>query len=135
MAQRVEKFALVAAAGTSSPTFQNHTFLDGIVTRLELYVPAGHAGLTAWSFWYGAAQILPKTSGVSVVADDEVLSWDVESLPTGANGPGGSGYRSLYTNTDIYQHTFHIEVWLDELSPDEQPLDLPLLIVPFEAVA
>ena len=134
MAQRVEKFALVAAAGTSSPTFQNHTFLDGTVTRLELYVPAGHAGLTSWSFWYGTGQILPKTAGSSVVADDEQLGWDVESLPTGAAGAAGSGYRSLYTNTDTFAHTFHIEVWLDELQPDEEPVNLPLLIVPLAAV-
>jgi hypothetical protein len=130
VAQRVEKFALVAAAGTSSPTFQNHTFLDGVVTRLELYVPAGHAGLTSWSFWYGTGQVLPKTTGSSVVADDEQLGWDVESLPTGAAGPGGSGYRSLYTNTDTFPHTFHVEVWLDEITAEDALPELSLLIMP-----
>lgn len=130
MAERVEKFALVAAAGTAT-TFQNHTFLDGIVTRLRLYVPVGHAGLTAWAFFFGGGQLIPKTAGATIVADDEVFDWDVENLPTGAAGAPGSSYRSQYSNSDVFPHTFHIEVWLDELSPDDVPGgELPVLIVP-----
>lgn len=132
MAERVEKFALVAAAGASSQ-FQNHTFLDGIVTRLELYVPAGHAGLTSWSFWFGTSQILPKTAGSTVVADDEQFAWDLDALPTGAGGAAGSGYRSLYSNSDVFPHTFHIQVWLDELQPDAPDEETPILLLPWAA--
>lgn len=130
MAERVEKFALVAAAG-SSAQFQNHQFLDGIVTRVRLYVPAGHAGLTSWAFYYGSAQLLPKTAGSAVVADDEQFDWDLDALPTGANAGGASGYRSLYTNTDDFPHTFHIEVWLDEFTADGAGSDAELLVLPF----
>lgn len=113
MAERIEKFAVVAAAGASG-AFQNHTFLDGIVTRLELYVPAGHAGLTSWAFWFSDAQLLPKTAGSSIVADDEQFVWDLENAPTLSSGAAGGGYRSLYSNSDVFPHTFHIQVWLVE---------------------
>lgn len=132
MAQRVEKFALVAAAGASAQ-YQSHAFLDGIVTRLELQVPAGHAGLTSWSFWFASGQILPVTAGSSIVADDETFVWDVENLPTSANAPAGAGYRSLYSNADVYPHTFHIQVWLDEFEPEDVP-DLPILVLPIAGV-
>lgn len=130
MAQRIEKFSLVAAAGASS-LFQNHQFLDGVVTRLELYVPPGHSGTTSWAFYFGDTQLLPKTSGSAVVADDQQFGWDLEDTPTTSGGPAGTGYRSLYSNADVYPHTFHIEVWLDELVPDTTTSDIPLLIVPF----
>ena len=123
MAERVEKFTLVAAAGASSQ-FQDHPFLDGIVTRVELYVPAGHAGLTQWSFWYGDAQLIPKTAGAVVVADDEQFAWDVDAAPTGA------AYRSRYTNDDDFAHRFHIQVWLDELDPTPIADELPVLVIP-----
>lgn len=131
MAQRVEKFALIAAAGASN-AFQDHTFLDGVVTRLELYVPPGHSGLTAWQFYFGTGQILPNTSGATIIADDERFEWDLEDLPTGSGGPAGSGYRSRYSNSDTFAHTFHIEVWVDEITIEGPGDDsgLPVLIVP-----
>lgn len=132
MAERVEKFALVAAAG-SSGAFQDHPFLDGIVTRLELYVPPGHSGLTAWQFYFGTAQLLPKTDGSTIVADDQRFEWDLDELPTGSGGPAGSGYRSKYSNSDDFPHTFHIEVWLDEFTTDEAEAELGVLVVPYSA--
>lgn len=116
MAERIEKFALVAAAGAAA-TFQDHAFIDGTVTRVELVVPPGHAGLTSWSFWFATSQLIPKTAGSTIVADDRAFEWDLDNLPTGSGGGSGSGYRSRYTNSDVYPHTFHIEVWIDEIDP------------------
>ena len=132
MAERVEKFSLVAAAGASN-LFQDHQFLDGVVTHLELYVPAGHAGLTAWSFWYGSGQLLPKTAGSTIVADDEKFEWDLEGVPTGANVGGGSAYRSRYSNSDVFPHSFHIQVWLDEFQPEGEAEPEPILLLPWQA--
>src|SRR5262249_1567876 len=114
----------------SSALFQDHSFLDGVVTRLELYVPPGHAGLTSWQFWYGTGQILPKTDGAAIVADDQHFEWDVDELPTGSGGPAGAAYRSRYSNSDVFPHTFHIGVWLDEIGTDDTTGQLPVLIVP-----
>ena len=131
MAQRIERFSLVAAAG-SAGAFQDHTFLDGTVTHVELYVPPGHAGLTSWQLYFGTRQLLPNTAGAAVIADDQRFTWDVEDVPTGSGGPAGSGYRSRYSNSDVYAHTFYIEAWVDEITL-EGPTDetgLPVLIVP-----
>ncbi len=134
MAERIEKFALVAAAGVAA-TFQDHTFLDGVVTRVELTVPAGHANLTSWSFWFGSGQLIPITAGSTIVADDDSFEWDLDGLPTGSGGGAGSGYRSRYTNSDVLPHTFHIQVWLDELVADEPGGVTPAewLTVPYTA--
>jgi len=129
VAERIEKFTLVAAAG-SSGLFQDHTFLDGVVTRLQLYIPPGHAGLTSWSFWFGTAQLVPKTAGAEIVADDEQFEWDLDNVPTGASGGAGSGYRSRYSNSDDFPHSFHIQVWVEELTADDLSEQLPVLIVP-----
>jgi len=124
VAERIEKFTLVAAAGASA-LFQDHSFLDGTVARVELYVPPGDAGLTSWSFWFGTAQLLPKTAGSTIVADDQQFEWDLENAPTGA------GYRSLYSNSDVFPHSFHIQVWIDELGAAEVSEELlPVLILP-----
>ena len=130
MAQRIEKFSLVAAAGAGQ-TFQDHSFLDGVVTRVELYVPPGHSGLTTWQFWHGNSQILPNTPGASIVADDRRFTWDVEDFPTQANTSTSSGYRSRYSNSDTFAHTFYIEVWLEEIEPLTVEPELPVLVVPF----
>lgn len=124
MAQRIERFTTVAAAGVTG-SYVAHTFLDGIVRRVELYVPAGHAGLTEWSFWFGQAQLLPKTAGSRVVANDKQFEWDVEDAPE------GSGYRSLITNTDVLPHRFYVEVWLDEIGDEATAVGIPILVVPF----
>lgn len=126
MAERVEKFALVAAAGASGAT-QNHPFLDGIVTRLELYVPPGHAGLTSWAFFYSGTQLVPKTAGSAIVADDEQFEWDLDEVPTGGQ------YQSRYSNSDDFPHTFHIQVWLNEFDVGA-PVDFPVLIIPIAGV-
>lgn len=124
MAERVEKFALVAAAGASNLT-QTHAFLDGIVTHVALYVPAGHAGLTSWQLYYGSTQLVPKTAGATIVADDERFEWDLEAVPT------GSQYASRYSNTDVFPHTFHIEVWLDEFTVDPVDEAVEWIAIPY----
>ncbi len=126
MAQRIERFSTVAAAGAAN-SFVDHSFLDGTVTRVELRIPAGHAGLTEWSFWFAGAQLLPKTVGTVIVDDDAKYEWDVEDAPTGA------GYRSRVTNADNLPHSFFVEVWLDELGEEAVADVLPILIIPLAA--
>lgn len=125
MAQRIEKFSTVAAAGVSGQLVP-HSFLDGTVTSLHLYIPDGHAGFTSWSFWYGTAQLLPKTAGASVTGNDIDFYWDLEDAPT------GSGYQSKISNSDVFAHSFHVELWIDELGGAgiDEP-SAPILILPY----
>lgn len=124
MAQRIERFSTVAAAG-SSPTFVPHSFLDGTVLAVTLYVPDGHAGLTSWSFWYSTAQLLPKTAGGVVVANDREFSWELEDAPTGNN------YQSRVANSDVFPHSFHVEVWINEITGDADLADAgPIYLMP-----
>ena len=127
MAQRIEKFSTVAAIGAAN-TVVPHTFLDGTVTRVELYVPHGHAGLTAWRFFFGSAQLIPFTTGATIVANDQKFEWDLESAPTGA------GYNSVVSNADVFPHSFHVEVWIDEIVAGEDDTNLQRVLVLPDAI-
>lgn len=125
-AERIERFTTVAAAGASGLSVP-HTFLAGTVTRVGLYVPDGHAGLTAWQFFYGDGQLIPATPGQTVVANDRAFEWDLENAPT------GTGYRSVVSNSDVYAHRFQVSVELIPFDADDPELpQLPILVVPFE---
>lgn len=125
MAQRIEKFSTVAAVGASSVVVP-HSFLDGTVTRVELYVPDGHAGFTSWRFFYGLAQLIPFTVGATIVANSRQFEWDLEDAPT------GQLYRSVVSNSDVFSHSFHVEVWIDELTTGggDDFADFPVLVLP-----
>lgn len=124
MAERVEKFATSAAAGASSLVVP-HTFIAGQVTRIELYVPDGHADLTSWAMFYGSGQLIPFTTGEKIIANDENFSWDLDNAPT------GTGYNSVVSNVDVIAHRFHVTLWFEPLDTPEIVPQLPVLILPF----
>lgn len=125
MALHIERFSTVAAAGVSNGVVQ-HTFLNGTVTRVHLFVPNGHAGFTAWSLWFGAQQLIPFTSGATVVANNREFDWDLDDAPT------GDGYNSHVSNSDNIAHSFHVEIWIDPIGDtDTDPTGGPILIIPY----
>ena len=127
MAERIERFSTVAGVGVSNQSVA-HNFLDGQVTHVHLYVPDGHAGLTAWRLFFGDQQLVPFTAGNAVVANDREFDWDLDSAPI------GTGYNSVISNSDVYAHSFHVEIWIDPTpltdggSTDAQ---LPILLISF----
>ena len=125
-AERIERFSTVAAAGSSSLSVP-HAFIEGTVTRVALYVPDGHKGLTSWQFFYGDGQLIPATPGQTVVANDRQFEWDLENAPT------GSGYRSVVSNSDVYAHRFQVSVELIPIDAGDPELpQLPILVIPYE---
>lgn len=125
MAERIERFSTVAATGVSNQVV-NHTFLDGTVSRVRLYIPDGHAGFTQWRFFYGAQQLLPYTAGAVVTGNDDLFDWDLDDAPT------GTGYNSVISNSDNIAHSFHVELWIAPSNiPDPTESAGTILLMPF----
>jgi hypothetical protein len=103
-ANRVESFDVLVAAGTAqaAAVTTDCTFQDGVLVRLELDVPDGHAGLTGIQILSAKGQMIPYTAGTFLVANDHQFGWDlVGQIDTGS-------FQVKAFNTDIYPHTFHV---------------------------
>lgn len=110
MADRVEWFDVTVAAGTAkaSAVETATTFNPGVVTRIEITIPDGHAGLTGISLMQAHEQVIPNTSGKFIVGNDRTLSWDTTNYLD-----NGDWSVSCY-NTDVFAHTFHIAFLINE---------------------
>lgn len=117
MAQRIEAFTIVVAAGTTSsaPSDTALDFVDGNVERLEIVVPRGHAGFTGFSIRYASQQVIPKKSGQFIVTDGETINWPIEDFPTGNQWV----FRAY--NTDVFDHNFYLRLLVTELGGRGNP--------------
>lgn len=77
----------------------------GLVYKIEIRIPPGHAGLTGIWITHGGFQIWPSSLGEYFIGDDELISYEdlylIESAPYVFN---------LYAfNEDAsYEHTFYV---------------------------
>jgi hypothetical protein len=115
MADRVEWFDVTVGSGTAlASAVETATAFDpGVVERIELTIPDGHAGLTGLQFMIAHQQIIPFTPGSFIVGNDRVISWDTTNfLDNGA-------WSVLCYNTDVFDHTFHVTYLVNETSLSE----------------
>lgn len=117
-ANRIEVFNVTTAAGTSSssPHETDTSWQPGILVRLEVRIPAGHAGLTGIMFAVAHGQVIPATFGTFITGNDSELGWDL-------TGQLDSGAWSTFTyNTDVFDHTHEVRYFvLDEHLLEQAP--------------
>lgn len=129
MAERIEAPAVTIAAGTqiATPATTAFDWRDGIVTRFDIRIPPGPSGLVGFRILHSGQQVIPFQGTDWVIADDEVLSWDVESFPI------GNKWSVRAYNLDIYLHTLYFRVLIRELpTPAVGPV-APIPVVPVMA--
>lgn len=104
MASRIETFDVTIPANTAIATPQNTplTFNEGIVQRLEILVPPGPSGLVGFRILHSGTTVIPYAYTKFIIADNEVLKWDLENYPT------GSAWSITAYNTDVYAHTLYL---------------------------
>lgn len=126
MAQRIERFNIVVPASTPTPgTVFPLTFRDGVVTGFDVQVPLGHARLTGLQINYGVQQVVPYSGNAYVRGDDDLFHYDTEDFPS------GTGWSAQAFNLDdFYDHTFHVDVLLDEFAVDTAEVLPPVLLLP-----
>lgn len=124
MTNRIEPFSVTIPAATTIAAPQTTTFVfnDGIVRHLDITVPPGPSGLVGFVIVYGTQTVIPYKGSNWIIADNRIISWDLDDFPTG-RGWGLRGY-----NLDIYPHTIYLEFHVDEIpiAPTPLPTVIPI---------
>lgn len=125
MADRIELFDVTVTAGTtiSSPQTTDLSFVDGIVTDVEIVIPDGVVGLAGIRFAYGGQTIIPEKGDAFIVSNNEVVKWPLSSFPTGKQ------WQAVTYNDDAFDHTFRVRILINELPSPVISNTLPTPIV------
>ena len=125
MADRIEVKQVTVPAGTTigAPQTTALAWRDGVVRRLEVLIPPGPSGLSGFRILHSGQVIIPFAADTWIIADDEVLNWDLDNFPTGAK------WSLRAYNTDIYEHTYYMRWHIDEIRSALTPYPAPILEV------
>lgn len=110
VAERIEHFTVLVPAGTTraAPQTTSLSFNAGIVERIEILVPPGPSGLAGFRILHSNTVVIPYDPDEWIIADNEVLKWSTEGYPTGS----AWGFRAH--NTDVFDHTFYLRLFVVE---------------------
>lgn len=122
MAQRIEWPSATIPPGTAqaSPVAIPLQFPEGIIDRVDILIPPGASGLMGFFLSQSGTQLIPRTAGQFIVADDKYLSFPVEDHPT------GSKWACVGYNTDVYPHTITFGFLVRELASELPMFPAPL---------
>lgn len=104
LANRIEEFVVTVTPlhSSASPLTQDISVADGNLQRVEITVPAGHNGLTGIQILAANAQLIPRTPGQFLVANDRTIPFDlVGVIDTGS-------FQVKAFNNGIFVHSFYI---------------------------
>lgn len=126
MADRIEPFSVTVPAGTPIATFAEFplVFRSGKVDRLEVRVPPGPSGTVGFRIAHSGQSVIPYTGSVWVIADNELLDWDMDNYPI------GSAWELWAYNIGVYDHTLHLRFHVSEIGNTSISPDVPIPIEP-----
>lgn len=128
MASRIETFDVTIPGDTAIAAPQT-TALDfnmGVVQRLEILVPPGPSGLVGFRIQHSSRTIIPYDTSKWLIADNEVLKWDLENYPV------GEAWALQAYNLDTYDHTLYLRFFLVETSRAQVP---PITVIDISPIA
>ena len=82
----------------------------GLIKKLIVQIPAGHAGLTHFALYRGDSQVWPKNPNQKFVGDNITLTFDDEWYPI-LQPPYSLFFRG-WNEDDTYDHTVYIYIQL-----------------------
>jgi hypothetical protein len=108
---RLYLFVVTTPAGTSqaAPLTTDLPLEDSLLKELRIIVPAGHSGLTGVRLLQAHQQIIPWDNNSYIVGNDRVIDVPFDNEMT------VSGLQAVTYNTDIFDHSHHIEVVITDL--------------------
>lgn len=126
MAQRVESFVVTVPAGTTpaAPQTTSLPFNIGIVESIEILVPPGPSGLVGFRIRHSNATVIPYDNSEWIIADNEVIRWNLSDYPT------GRAWAIRIYNEDAYDHTLYIRILVNEIPRSMSPRAQLVYIAP-----
>jgi hypothetical protein len=111
MADRIEIRDVTIPAGTLStaPQVTSLTWRQGYPVRVELRFPPGPSGLVGVKLRHSGVEVIPKSGSAFLIADNEIVGWDIESDLYQPN------WQFVAYNEGVYDHTIQIRMLLNEL--------------------
>lgn len=107
------------AAPATTSLYPNRAY----IVKFSILIPPGPSGFVGFQLWHSSAQIIPDTVGTWIVADDEVITWELDDLQPWPNW-------SLHAyNSDFYDHTLYPRLYLDDRVPTST---VPLTLLPIQ---
>jgi|SRR5713101_15139 len=108
---RLYYLSVMTPAGTAiaAPLTTAFPLEDAKLKRLAITIPDGHSGFTGIRILRGSQQIMPWSNNQYIVANNRTIPIDYDDEIT------SSGLGIVTYNTDIFDHTFYIEVVIEDL--------------------
>lgn len=115
MAQRIEILSITIPVGTlrTAPQNTNITFRQGFLDRIEIRIPPGPSGLVGVRIVHSGRVVIPYGRNDFLITDDEIVSWSLESYPT------GEAWAIEGFNEGVYPHTIQFRLLYNELGRSE----------------
>jgi len=105
-------FSITAPANTpkTSPAKLTMKLRAGVITKISVLIPPGHAALAHLAIVHGETQIMPWGEDQFIEGDDESIPWEPDYELT--SEPAALQARA-WNEDDAYPHTFYIRIWID----------------------
>lgn len=115
MSDEVQYFAPTIVAGTpkSAPLTFSLAMPARTVRHVRIRFPPGPRGNVGIQLAMAGVNVIPVTAGAFIVADDEVIEWDVD------NAPNSGAWQMIGYNTGALPHTIYLSFLVDipQLTP------------------
>jgi hypothetical protein len=111
-------FTVSAPANTpeTAPVKETLRLKSGMITKISVKIPSGHAGLAHLGIFDGETMIMPWGEDQWIQGDDEEIVWEPDYiLPS---EPAVLEARA-WNEDDTYTHEFPIRVWVEP--PERRP--------------
>jgi hypothetical protein len=125
VAVEVRNFAVTVPVNTpkATPQVTDLAMPARLVRKVRVRVPPGPSGQVGWALGAAGERVLPWGADQWIVADDEVIEWELSrQIDSGA-------WQLQAYNTGLYAHTLYVTFHLDPPGADAMlgaltPLDL-----------
>jgi len=105
-------FSIEAPANTpkNNPVTKTLKLHAGVITKISILIPVGHAALARLAIYDGETQIMPWGEDQWMEGDGETITWGPDYVIP--SEPAKLEARA-WNEDDTYSHTFYIRVWVE----------------------
>jgi len=98
-----------ANTAKTNPTKKTLKLRKGVITKISILIPDGHAAVAHLSIYHGETQIMPWGSDQWIEGNDETVTWEPDyELPSEPAILEARGWNE----STRYSHTFYIRIWI-----------------------